>query len=87
LIICTGRDQICEQETRDWLTKHQLDDIHELHMRKEKDHRKDFIIKEEMWRDISTRWNIIAMFDDRNQVVNHARKLGFKVLQVAEGNF
>lgn len=27
------------------------------------------------------------LWDDRNQVVNHARKLGFNVFQVNEGDF
>jgi len=30
---------------------------------------------------------IEAMFDDRNQVVDHARKLGFNVFQVNYGDF
>ena len=49
--------------------------------------RKDYIIKEEMWRDICSRYYISQMFDDRDQVVEHARLLGFNVNQVAAGNF
>ena len=36
---------------------------------------------------ICEKYYIEAMFDDRNQVVNHARKLGFSVFQVNEGGF
>jgi hypothetical protein len=56
-------------------------------MREEADKRADYIVKEEMWKKICNDYYIEAMFDDRNQVVNHARKLGFNVFQVNEGDF
>jgi hypothetical protein len=56
-------------------------------MRKKGDYRKDSIVKEEIWAEIEKDYNIICMFDDRNQVVDHARSLGHTVLQVAEGDF
>ena len=40
-----------------------------------------------MWKEIIKNYYIVAMIDDRKQVVDHARKLGFTVLQVDEGNF
>jgi len=46
-----------------------------------------FTVKEEMWRKIIETNYIVSMYDDRNQVVNHARSLGFTVCQVADGNF
>lgn len=88
IIICTGRPASCEADTLLWL-KTNLDGFvpQEIHSRKNGDSRKDFIVKEEMWLDIQQRYRIMAMFDDRNQVVNHARKLKHTVCQVEDGNF
>lgn len=86
IILCSGRSDACRQKTLDWLSAHGIHH-NELHMRKHDDNRKDSVIKEEMWRELTMRYNIIGMFDDRNQVVEHGRELGFTVFQVAEGDF
>ena len=86
IIICSGRDEVCRDETVDWLIGRGIY-YDELHMRSKNDCRKDNIVKEEFWRDLVRRYNIVAMYDDRDQVVKHARNLGFKVFQVADGNF
>jgi hypothetical protein len=88
IIICTGRPQSCEADTLLWI-KSKLDGFvpQEIHSRKNGDSRADYLVKEEMWSDIQQRYRIIAMFDDRNQVVNHARALKHVVCQVDEGNF
>ena len=88
IIVCTGRDGGPEgrQNTIKWLNNNFVY-YDEFHMRPEGSHEKDYVVKERMWRDLVTRYNIVAMYDDRNQVVDHARKLGFKVFQVAEGDF
>ena len=56
-------------------------------MRKEGDCRKDYVIKEELWREIVKDYYVLFMLDDRQQVVNHARRLGFKVFQVEQNMF
>lgn len=88
IIICSGREgtQECEDLTTKWLKDNGIE-YSFIMMRKEGDMRADYIIKEEMWRKICEEFYIEAMFDDRNQVVNHARKLGFTVFQVNEGDF
>lgn len=86
IIICSGRTDDGKQDTEKWLKIHNVK-YHALYMRKNKDMRSDFIVKEEMWRKIIETNYIISMYDDRNQVVNHARSLGFIVCQVADGNF
>ena len=86
IIICSGRDESAREKTIEWLQKFGIP-FQELHMRTIGDSRKDSIIKEEFWKDICTRYYIHQMFDDRDQVVNHARMLGFNVNQVAPGNF
>lgn len=87
LIICTGRDGICEKETKNWLDKHNIQNYTEFHIRKQGDLRPDWQVKREMWEDISSRYNIFYLIDDRNQVVDYARSMGLKVFQVEEGNF
>lgn len=86
VIICTGRDGICLDETEKW-----LDDNHikydEIYIRPRGDQRADWIVKEEMWREISKTHYIVGMFDDRLQVVRRARALGLKVFNVEYNNF
>jgi hypothetical protein len=88
VIVCTGREgtNICKQETFYWLKVIGLN-YKRIHFRKTGDMRKDFIVKAEMWREIQKEFNIIAIFDDRKQVVNFAKKLGYTVCQVADENF
>lgn len=87
VIICTGRDGSCEALSKEWLYENKLPHPSEFHIRKQGDMRPDWIIKEEMWRDISTRYNILFIVDDRQQVVDRARSLGIKVFQVEYHNF
>ena len=86
IIICTGRDGICADDTRQWLKKHDIN-FEEFHIRPQGNFESDYVIKERMWRDIATRYNIVCMYDDRDQVVAHARRLGLDCFQVNYGNF
>lgn len=85
LIIVSGRDSICRPETIDWLTRHNIPG--RLIMRPEKDMRPDWQVKEEIWRELAKEYNILALFDDRLQVVRRARALGLKVFNVEYNNF
>lgn len=87
-IIClSGREDSCYHATKDWLEENGI--LHQkLLMRKTGDSRKDSIIKEEIfWNDIEPNYNVIAVLDDRDQVVKMWRSLGLKCLQVEPGNF
>lgn len=86
VIICTGRDGSAESKTREWLINNNIY-FDALYIRKEGDNRADWIVKEDMWRDICKHHYITVMYDDRNQVVDHARSLGFTVCQVDYGDF
>lgn len=86
LIFVSGRDAVCRIETQDWLNKYGLDNS-PLLMRVEKDMRPDWQVKEEIWRDLATKYNILGLFDDRLQVVRRARSLGLKVFNVEYNNF
>ncbi len=86
VIIVSGRDGICYNQTYEWLIDNNIY-FDKLILRKEKDQRADWIIKEEIWRDIIKDYYIVGMYDDRNQVTRRARALGLKVFQVEYGNF
>lgn len=86
IILCSGRDGICYESTVSWLLQHQIP-YDELHMRPKGIRTPDYQIKEVMWKDIVKRTYIIAMYDDRDCVVKHARACGFQVFQVNSGDF
>lgn len=45
-------------------------------------------MKEEIYREkVLPKYNVRFVLDDRKQVVDHIRSLGFTVLQVAPGEF
>lgn len=87
VIVVSGRDGSCRQGTEEWL------DLHGLHhdglfMRPAGDFRKDSVIKKEIFEnEIRGKYNVIAVYDDRNQVVDTWRSLGLKVFQVEPGEF
>ncbi len=86
IIICTGRDGAALEKTKEWLIKHGLF-YDKIYIREKGDMRADWIVKEEMWREIAEDYYIMGMFDDRLQVVRRARALGLKVFNVEYHNF
>lgn len=87
VIIVSGREDTCMDLTKEWLEFYNIpyDDIF---MRKKDDFRKDSIIKKEIFEnEINPKYNVLFVYDDRNQVVKTWRELGVKVFQVEEGNF
>jgi predicted kinase len=87
VIVMSGRDEVCREQTEEWLELHGIV-YDELFMRPEKDMRPDNIVKAELF-DTHVRDNYDVQFvlDDRDQVVEMWRRMGLKVLQVAEGDF
>lgn len=87
VILLSGRNDGCREMTEEWL---QVNDVpyDELFMRKQGDMRQDDIVKQELF-DSNVRHDYAVEFimDDRDQVVAMWRRLGLKVLQVAEGDF
>lgn len=87
VVIVSGREDGCKQETLDWLKDNQIP-FDELHMRKADDKRDDRIVKKEIFDEwIKNRYNVRFVLDDRDRVVEMWRSLGLKVLQVGEGDF
>lgn len=87
IIIVSGREDSCRDETEDWLINNNIP-FNELFMRKTGDNRNDAIIKREIYDlELKDKYNILAVFDDRNRVVDMWRSLGITCLQVDYGNF
>lgn len=82
IIILSGRDSICKEETVNWLNdcKIPFDDIF---MRYEGDYRQDVVIKEELLKyKVLPTYNVLGVFDDRPSVCRMWRSLGLEVFQI-----
>lgn len=87
IIIVSGRESSCKDDTINWLNKNSIP-FNALIMRKTGDNRNDAIIKKEIYKEfIEPNYNVLAVFDDRNRVVDMWRSLGLTCLQVDYGNF
>lgn len=87
VIIMSGRDEICREDTVKWLNDNGIR-YDFLYMRPQGNNEKDSIIKKRLFED-HVRGNMYVDFvlDDRNQVVNLWRNMGLKCLQVQGGDF
>jgi len=91
--IFSGRSEEVRDKTVKWLIEntnfmtHDLDTA--LVMRQEGDYRADNVVKQEWWDGMldEDRRRLVAVFDDRNQVVSMWRSNAVPCFQVAEGNF
>lgn len=88
VILLSGREDHSRELTINWLQQNHIP-FHALYMRKEKDFRKDAIIKKELFdQHIKDKYFVQFVLDDRNQVVNLWRlDLGLPCLQVNYGDF
>lgn len=86
IIIISGRDGSCYQETTIWLDENDIPYDRFL-MRAEGDQRKDYVIKEELFNKIKDKYQVVLAVDDRDQVVNLWRGLGIECWQVNYGKF
>jgi len=87
IIAVSGRDGSCRNETMEWLKTYNVP-FSKLFMRPANDFRKDSLIKKEIFEnDLRGKYNVICIFDDRDQVVKVWRELGLKCLQVEPGEF
>lgn len=89
ILLVSGRSDAVRDKTVAWLNRCGVY-FHGLYMRKAGDHRQDDIVKAELFEKLASEWDagvIVAIFEDRDQVVEMFRKKGLQVFQVAEGNF
>lgn len=82
VIIMSGREDSCRQDTVNWLHKHEIF-FHELHMRKTADMRKDNIVKYELFNShVRDNYNVVGVFDDRKQVCYMWEAIGLTLFRV-----
>ncbi len=87
VILVSGRDSSCREETEEWLYKHEIPYDY-LYMRPAGNSENDTIIKKRIYdENIKDKYNILCVFDDRDRVVKMWRSLGLTCLQVDYGNF
>lgn len=84
IIIMSGRDSCCQEETNDWLVEYLGFDDFYLFMRTEGDFRKDTVVKKELFdKYVEGNFNVISVFDDRPSVCRMWRdELGLEVVQI-----
>lgn len=88
LILISGREAKSRPATVRWLKKYKITHYKALHLRKDGDLRKDFIIKKEIYeKHVKDIYDVLFVLEDRDQVVKMWREIGLTCLQVAYGNF
>ena len=87
VIILSGRPDSHRDMTEEWLMSNGVQ-YDMLLMREAGDNREDSVIKSEIYyENISGKYNVLWVLDDRNRVVDMWRSLGLTCLQVADGDF
>lgn len=90
-IVLSGREDLCWEDTLEWLqiyTGLPVGGSIPLYMRAENDGRADYIVKYEIFTEhIAPFYNVVAVYDDRDQVIDMWRKIGLRAYQVAPGAF
>ena len=85
--IFTGRPERYRKITESWLLFNNIP-LTTLHMRKDKDNRKDSLVKQELLDHLLNQGKkILFSIDDRQQVVDMWRNNGITCLQCAPGDF
>lgn len=88
IVFCSGRTDDFRKETEEWLKTHIPHVKFELYMRPRNDSRQDNIIKEIILDfELQTRYDILFVVDDRDQVVKMWRDRGITCLQCDYGDF
>jgi predicted kinase len=83
IIFMSGRDSVCRIATAQWLNRHNVP-YDDLFMRAEGDVRPDTEIKAELFWPLTSVYNISAVIDDRNCMVDMWNDLGLNVIAVGD---
>ena len=84
IVVATGRDTTQEAVTKEWLAKQGIN-ADEFYFRTNKDYRKGVVVKKEQIEAILEKYDIVAIFDDCEPIVNMYREMGLTVLQPNKG--
>ena len=89
IVFCTGRRESIRKKTCAWLFNHLgLVTKFPLLMRKDGDFRHDTEVKPELLKEKNiTPDRVVCILEDRDSMVSKWRELGYRCLQVADGNF
>lgn len=90
IIFVTGRNESTRPDTVEWIKALGLNlriEAEDLYMRREKDRRPDYLVKEEIYSEYLQDENILFVLEDRKQVVDMWRRKGLIVLHCDEGDF
>lgn len=83
----TGRPESAREKTMAWMHEHNLRGRN-LFMRKDGDHRPDYVFKKDVYEtEFMLDYNVVAVFEDRQQCVDMWRELGITCYQVAKGDY
>lgn len=83
VVIVTGRPEQYRRNTEAWLKRHGIR-FQEILMRRDGDHRPDYVVKRELL-DSMEKSRVAFVIDDRPSVCDMWRGCGLKVFQVAVG--
>jgi predicted nucleotidyltransferase len=86
IVLCSGRPECSRMDTEAWLDNHGVL-WNSLYMRKDGDDRRDDMINYEFLQDITKKYYVTHVLDDRDRVVAMWRACGLTCLQVNYGNF
>ena len=84
VVVCTGRNKEQREVTEKWLTKYGINPV-DFYMREDRDYRKGVEVKSELITKIMQKYNILAVFEDCEPIVNKFREMGLTVLQPNKG--
>lgn len=86
IYICTGRPEKFRERTEKWLESYGIP-YNQILMRPDNNSESDAVIKKRMLDLIQRTCNIVAVFDDKEKVVNMWRENGILCCQVAKGEY
>lgn len=84
IVVATGRDTTQEEVTKQWLAKQGINPD-EFYFRTKGDFRKGVVVKKEQIEAILEKYDIVAIFEDCEPIVNMYREMGLTVLQPNKG--
>ena len=84
VVVATGRDTTQAEVTKEWLSRQGIN-VDEFYFRTNKDFRKGVVVKKEQIEAILEKYDIVAIFDDCEPIVDMYREMGLTVLQPNKG--
>ena len=84
VVVCTGRNKDQYKVTIEWLANQGITPV-DCYMRENGDYRKGVEVKAELMNQILDKYNVLAVFEDCEPIVQKYREMGLTVLQPNKG--